>query len=64
MSEVKGLRIKSPKTVGSLEKTGPQTWGWVGRSDFRVRGDRVEKLLRDLHIARAKNFIEPLPSKS
>ena len=26
-----------------------------------MRGDRVEKLLRDLHIARAKNFLEPPP---
>ena len=48
---------------GPLEKTGPQTWGWAGRPDFRVRGDRVEKLLRDLHIARAKNFVEPTPKK-
>ncbi|MDO9070020.1 MAG: DUF4340 domain-containing protein, partial [Deltaproteobacteria bacterium] len=61
MGEVKGLKVKSPKTAAALEKTGPQTWGWVGRPDFRVRGDRVEKLLRDLHIARAKNFLEPPP---
>jgi Domain of unknown function (DUF4340) len=26
-----------------------------------VRGDKVDKLIRDLHIARAKNFLEPLP---
>lgn len=63
MGEVKGLRVKTPKTAMTLEKTGPQTWGWVGRPDFRVRGDRVEKLLRDLHIARAKNFLEPPPKK-
>jgi hypothetical protein len=63
MGEVKGLRVKSPKTVVALEKTGPQTWGWVGRPDFRVRGDRAEKLLRDLHIARAKDFLEPPPKK-
>ena len=61
MGEVKGLKVKSPKTAAALSKTGPQTWGWVGRPDFRVRGDRVEKLLRDLHIARAKNFLEPPP---
>ena len=59
--EVKGLRVKTPKTAVALEKTGPQTWRWVGRPDFRVRGDRVEKLLRDLHIARARNFLEPPP---
>ncbi|MBU4234148.1 MAG: DUF4340 domain-containing protein [Proteobacteria bacterium] len=63
MGEVKGLKVKGPKTATALSKTGPQTWGWVGRPDFRVRGDRVEKLLRDLHIARAKNFLEPPPKK-
>jgi hypothetical protein len=63
MDEVKGLRVKTPKTATALSKTGPQTWGWVGRPDFRVRGDRVEKLLRDLHIARAKNFLELPPKK-
>ena len=30
MGEVKGLKVKSPKTTVALEKTGPQTWGWVG----------------------------------
>jgi hypothetical protein len=59
--EVKGLRIRTGKTAVDLEKTGPQTWRWVGRPDFRVRGDKVEKLLRDFHLARAKNFIEPPP---
>jgi hypothetical protein len=63
MGEVKGLKVKSPKTAAALSKTGPQTWGWDERPDFRVRGDRVEKLLRDLHIARAKNFLEPTPKK-
>ena len=61
--EVKGLRVKNPKTTVALEKTGPQTWRWVGRPDFRVRGDRVEKLLRDIHIARARTFLEPPPKQ-
>ena len=61
--EVKGLKIKSGKTSVDLAKTGPQGWSWVGHPDFRVRGDRVEKLLRDIHIARAKNFVEaPSPN--
>jgi len=59
--EVKGLKIKSGKEAVDLEKTGGQTWRWVGRPDFRVRGDRVEKLLRDLHLGRAKNFLEEPP---
>jgi hypothetical protein len=63
LGEVKGLKVKSQKTTVALEKTGPQTWRWAGRPDFRLRSDRVEKLVRDLHIARAKNFLEPLPKK-
>ncbi len=59
--EVKGLKIKSGKKAVDLEKTGNQTWRWVGRPDFRVRGDRVEKLLRNLHLGRAKNFLEEPP---
>ena len=59
--EINGLRVKTPKTAVALEKTGPHTWHWVGRPDFRVRGDRVEKLLRDIHMARASNFLEPPP---
>ena len=59
--EVKILKIKHGKTEAALEKSGPQTWRWVGRPDFRVRGDRVEKLLRDIHIARATNFLEAPP---
>jgi hypothetical protein len=60
--EVKGLKIKSGKNAVDLEKTGDQTWRWAGRPDFRVRGDRVEKLLRDLHLARAQNFLEKPPA--
>jgi hypothetical protein len=61
--EVKGLKVKTPKTTVALEQTGPQTWHWTGRPDFRVRSDRVDKLVRDIHIARARNFVEPLPKK-
>jgi hypothetical protein len=59
--EVKGLKIKRGKIAADLEKTNDQTWRWVGRPDFKVRSDRVEKLLRDLHLARAKNFLEKPP---
>jgi hypothetical protein len=59
--EVKGLTVKTPKTAVALEKSGPQAWRWQGRPDFRVRGDRLEKLVRDLQIARAKDFLEPPP---
>jgi hypothetical protein len=59
--EVKGLKVVTDKATVNLEKTGPLTWHWVGRPDFKVRGDKVEKLLRDLGLAQAKNFIEPAP---
>jgi hypothetical protein len=59
--DVKGLKIVTGKTVVNLEKTGPQTWRWGGRPDFKVQGDNVEKLLRDLHLSQAKNFLEPPP---
>jgi hypothetical protein len=60
-SEVKGLQIKTGKTSADLEKTGPQTWRWVGRPHFRVRGDRVEKFIRDLQLLRAQNFLKEPP---
>lgn len=59
--EVKGLKIVTGKTTMDLEKTGLKGWHWVGRPDFRVRGDKVEKLLRDLQLGQAKNFLEPPP---
>jgi hypothetical protein len=60
-SEVKGVKIKTAENVVDLEKTGPQIWRWSGRPDFRVRSDRVEKLLREVHLARAKNFLAEAP---
>ena len=60
-AEVKGLRLKSGMTTVSLEKADPQTWRWVERPDFPVRGDRVERLLRELHLARIKDFLEAPP---
>jgi hypothetical protein len=59
--EVKGLKVVTGKKTVDLEKTGPENWRWVGRPDFRVRGDRVDKLVRDLELAQAKNFLEPTP---
>jgi hypothetical protein len=61
--EVKTLKIKAGKTQVALEKTGTQ-WRWTGRENFKVRADRVEALLRQLHNARIKDFPENLPSKS
>lgn len=60
-TQVKGLKIKTSKTSADLEKTGPQAWRWVGRPHFRVRGDRVEKFIRDLQLVRAQNFLKEPP---
>lgn len=54
--EVKSIKIRKDQTEVQLVKTGPQNWRWEGRPQFRVRGDRVEKLLRDLNAARIKEF--------
>jgi hypothetical protein len=63
-AEVKALKIKAGKTGIDLQKTGTQTWHWVGRADFKVRPDRVEALLRQLHAARVKDFLEQLPKQT
>jgi len=59
--EVKVLKIKTGKTQVDLEKTGAQTWRWTGRQDFKVRADRVEALLRQLHASRVKEFLDQPP---
>lgn len=61
-AKVKSLRlkIKGAKDV-HLEKTGPKSWRWVGREKFPVRGDRVEELVRLLHLAKAKEFVNDAP---
>lgn len=61
VAQVKEVKIRTGKTRVDLEKTGPQTWRWTGREDFKVRTDRVETLLRQLHAARVKEFPEQLP---
>jgi len=59
--EVKGLKVVTGKETVDLKKSGPGDWHWVGRPKFKVRGDRVDKLVRDLELAQAKNFVEPTP---
>jgi hypothetical protein len=60
--QVKSLKIRTGKTLVNLEKSGPQTWRWVGRPDFRVRSDRVQFLLRRLSEAPIMDF-HPTPPK-
>jgi hypothetical protein len=59
--EVKAVKIKAGRLRVDLEKTGPRVWRWTGREDFKVRPDRVDSLLRQLHAARVKEFPEQLP---
>jgi hypothetical protein len=62
--EVKGVKIKSGRLKVDLEKTGPRAWRWTGKEDFKVRPDRVDSLLRQLHEARIKDFPEQLPKNA
>jgi hypothetical protein len=59
--QVKTLKLRRGATLVDLEKTGPQSWRWVGRPQFAVRRDRVEDLLRQLHIARVQEFVAEAP---
>ncbi len=59
--KVKTLKLRRGATLVDLEKTGPQSWRWVGRPQFAVRRDRVEGLLRQLHIARVLEFVAEAP---
>lgn len=63
-AKAKSLHIKlagAPAVL--LEKEAGGSWRWVGREKFPMRGDRVEALLRFLHTARAKEFVNDAPKK-
>jgi hypothetical protein len=60
--QVKSIKIQSGKTQVELEKSGPQTWRWVGRPEFRVRHDRVKFLLQRLSETEIMDF-SPTPPK-
>ena len=53
--QVKSVKLRTDKNEVNLEKHDT-TWTWVGRPNFRVRADRVEQLLRQLHEARITAF--------
>jgi hypothetical protein len=60
--KVTSLHLKiSGATTADLEKAGPGAWRWVGREKFPVRGDRVEELVRVLHLSRVKDFVADAP---
>jgi len=54
------LKIKGAQDV-QLDNVGPKSWRWVGREKFPVRGDRVEELVRFLHLAKARDFVNDAP---
>jgi hypothetical protein len=60
-AEIKSIKIKTGPTEVQLERTGLAAWNWVGRPGFKVRGDRVEALLRDLESARVSDFLAKQP---
>ena len=59
--EVKTLKIRTGKTAVQLERTGLQAWRWAGRPDFKVRGERVESVLRELEAAKISDFLAQPP---
>jgi hypothetical protein len=58
--QVKGLRVKTPESQVTLEKKGDQ-WRLVGRKNFEVYGERLERLLRYVSLARVKEFVADAP---
>ncbi len=59
--EVTALTVISPEGEVRLEKTGPLGWRWVGRDEVKVRGDRVEHLLRGLTFPQVQDFVADEP---
>lgn len=60
--KAKSVKIKTPGAAAvQLDKIGPNSWRWVGREKFSVRGDRVEELVRVLHLSRVKDFVADAP---
>jgi hypothetical protein len=59
--QVKSLKIRVGQVNLELKKIGENTWQWVGRENLKIRADRVEMLLRTLHLARVQEFVEETP---
>jgi hypothetical protein len=59
--QVKSLKVKTGSTLVVLEKKD-HAWTWVGRENVKIDGDRLERLLRYLSMARVKEFV-PGPTK-
>ncbi|MFW6122747.1 MAG: DUF4340 domain-containing protein [Thermodesulfobacteriota bacterium] len=60
VDQVRALRVKTPQTQVTLEKKGGQ-WRLVGRENFEVDPERLERLLRFVSLARVKQFFADAP---
>lgn len=54
--QVKSLKVKTASTQVVLEKKD-RTWTWVGHEQVKIDQDRLERLLRYLSLARAREFV-------
>lgn len=59
--KVKALRIRLDSQQVDLRKVSPDRWQWQGREQVKVRGDRVDSLLRRLDLAQVKDFVNETP---
>ena len=60
VDQVKALRVKTPKSLIILEKKDGN-WRWVGRENFDVYPERLERLLRFVSLARVREFVDDVP---
>ncbi len=60
VDQVQALRVKNPQTQVTLEKKDDQ-WRLVGRENFEVYPERLERLLRFVSLARVKKFVADKP---
>jgi len=62
VDRVQALRVKTPQSQVTLEKKEDQ-WRLVGRDNFDVRQERLERLLRFVSLARVKEFVADAPQE-
>lgn len=60
LDKVKALRVKRGSLMVELTKTD-KGWSWSGRDAAKIHAERLERLLRYLSLARAKDFAADHP---
>jgi hypothetical protein len=58
---VQGLHLGLGAQKTELVKTGPGAWRWPGREQVKLRGDRLEALVRQLTLARFTEIVQDNP---